>query len=241
MKFIITDFKRGFTETTFLASVGISLAVLVSSLGYYLLNETTYESTRAFMVCQSLILPFIAPLLATLPYSNMRMLEEDSGYHRLLAIKGNRKNYDFKRFLTNGVIGGMAIALPLLLFAVICRVFSPYESVQQIVGIVILDFMFGFSYASIAYGLTFVNDKRYIPTVAPQVIYLLFIYAFPYLNLEAYYPPLSFAPGLLPSKIDGGNILMQFGVLIGLSLGLMILSKSYKWMKENIRRPGINA
>lgn len=233
MKFMITDFKRGLTEPTFFASISISFVVLAISLGYYLLTEEVFEATRAFWVSQSLILPFIAPLLATLPYSNMNMLEKDSGYLRLLTLKEGKKHYDFKRFMINGTVGGLAIILPLLVLAGICSFFSAYQSLEEIIGIICLDFMFGFSYASIAYGLTFVNTKRYIPIVAPQIIYLLFIYAFPYLNLDAYYPPLSFAPWLLPSKVNGGNILMQFGTLLSLAIVLILGSKGYQYSIGN--------
>lgn len=234
MRWLITDFKRGMTEPTFIGSIVISVIVLIVSLAYYLLTQETYEASQAFIVSQSLILPFIAPLLAALPFSNMSMLEADSGYKKLLLSKQNKRSYDHKRWLINGIIGGLAILIPLMMLLMACRVFSPYTDLQQIQGVLLLDFVFGFSYASIAYGLTFVNTRRYIPLVAPQVVYLLLIYAMPYLKLEAYYPPLSFSPWILPSKVNGENIIAQLLFLLVMSLLLMWMSKLYFYVRERI-------
>ena len=234
MRWMITDFKRGVTEPTFIGSILISLIILIISLIYYLITHESYEATQAFIVSQSLVLPFIAPLLAALPFSNMSMLEEDSGYKKLLLFKQNKSSYDHKRWLSNGIIGGLAIIFPLFILLGVCRVFSPYNDIEQIGGVLLLDFFFGFGYASIAYGLTFVNTKRYIPLVGPQVIYFLLIYALPYLKLETYYPPLSFSPWILPSKVNGENIILQLLFLLAGSLLLMWMSKIYFYIRERV-------
>ena len=221
MRFLITDSKRGFTERTFFIAMGLGCLCVLISLGVVLHQGGQGGGIDVFKGAQSLILPFIAPLLAALPYTNMNMIEEDCGYKRLLMSKNHMQTYHFVRWLVSSCVSGVALAVPVGLLGGLCYLVMPFNDVQLIGGVVILNFLFGFSYGSICYGLTFVNRKRYIPTVAPQVLYLLFIYAFPYLSLEKYYPPLSFSPWLLP-RVDSTSILMQFVFLNSMALILIV-------------------
>ncbi|MGL4799883.1 MAG: hypothetical protein ACRCWY_10895, partial [Cellulosilyticaceae bacterium] len=168
------------------------------------------------------------------PYANMSMLEEDCGYKRLLLSKNGMKSYVIPRWFVSSIVAGLAVMVPVLLLAVICGVMQPYDNVEWVMGIVALNFGFGFSYGSIAYGLTFVNQKRYIPTVAPQVMYLLFIYAFPYLSLEKYYPPLSFSPWLMEGYGDLKSIMIQFVVLNVLALLLIVGNKIWRTIGDSV-------
>ena len=65
-------------------------------------------------------------------------------------------------------------------------------------------------------------------------MYLLFIYAFPYINLEKYYPPLSFSPWLLKGYGDSKSIMIQFIVLNGLA-GILLLYKGMSQIKRRER------
>lgn len=228
MRWFVTDLKRGLSERTFFASLLIGSMAILASLIYYFLTQESYEATAAFITSQSLILPFIAPILATLPYSNMSMLEKDTGYDRLLLSKNQMKTYRGLRFVVNAIVSGLALSLPLAILALGCGLVSPYQDVSTIIGVIMIDYLFGAAYGSVAYSLTFVNTKRYIPTVAPQVIYLLFIYAFPYLNLEKFYPPLSFSPWLLPTYAELHLILGQLLAMIAASIVLIMGATVYQ-------------
>lgn len=222
MKWWLVDFRRGVTERSFLGAILIGTLGMGIGLAYYFYTQRTYTGTDAFIGSQSLILPFIAPLLASMVYSNMNMLEKDCGYKSLLMLKNHGKDYVLKRWFINNCLSGLALVIPVFLFFVICTFISPYTNQQQIIGVLLLDFLFGFVYGSFAYSLTFVNSKRYIPLVVPEVLYLLFIYAFPYLNLEKFYPPLSFSPWLMPMDAEVYFISLQLVILFGVSI-LIIL------------------
>lgn len=222
MKWLFIDVKRGLTECSFWGAISIGILSLAIGLSYYFYTESTYTGTEAFITSQSLILPFIAPLLASMVYSNMNMLEKDCGYKSLLILKNQGKGYRLGRWFVNNCLSGLALVIPILLFFCICTFISPYTNQEEIIGVLLLDFLFGFVYGSFAYSLTFVNRKRYIPLVTPQVLYLLFIYAFPYLNLEKFYPPLSFSPWLMPVDADYHLIILQLAILFGVSV-LIIL------------------
>ncbi len=231
MRFFITDIKRGLVERTFLASLALGSACLLVSVVMLLQGNADLKGFTLFKQAQSLILPFVAPLLAALPYANMSMLEADCGYQRLMMSKRTMKPYRVTRWLVSSLLSGLAIALPLAMLAVLCYISAPHQAMNQVAGIIFLDFLFGFAYGTLSYGLTFINQKRYIPTVAPQVIYLLFIYAFPYLGLDKYYPPLSFSPWLI-SNVAYEFILLQLSLITLIGVGLMVGAMTYQVIKR---------
>ena len=225
MRFFITDLKRGLTERTFWGALLLTTMTLILPFVYFLSNEQITGAEELFKQSHSLILPFIAPLIAGMSYANMNMLEKDCGFERLLLMKAGIKSYRMRRMIVVGIVSALSIGLPVVLLALLCLVKGSYDNTYFIVQTVMLSFMFGFVYGNVAYGLTFLNDKRYIPTITPQVVYLLFIYAFPYLGLERYYPPLAISPWVLGGNIVIENSLVQLAVLSVLSI-LCVLGTS---------------
>ncbi|WP_053985391.1 hypothetical protein [Niameybacter massiliensis] len=236
MRWMLTDFKRGLAERSFLFALVLGCLGMLGSLVVYILQNETYTATEAFKASHSLIVPFIAPLLAALPYSNMTMLEEDCGYKKLLMLRNQGRDYTLKRWWVNNLISGITLLIPSLLLMLACRSFSSYDSYKMIGEVVVLNFVFGVVYGSLAYSLTFVNQKRYIPLITPQVLYLLFIYAFPYLNLEKYFPPLAFSPWIMPSVVEGQLLMMQLGITFAVSCMVILAGSLYrkgvaKWLQ----------
>lgn len=228
MRWLITDFKRGLTERSFISAIVLGILSLVLGLGYYVYGQDVYTADEAFRTSHSFAMPFIAPLLACMVYSNMNMLEKDCGYQSLLILKNRGKNYTLKRWLVNNMLSGIALVVPMFILYAVCSFFSPYTQKEEIMGVIVLGFFFGFVYGSLAYSLTFMNRKRYIPLVAPQVLYLLFIYAFPYLNLEKFYPPLSFSPWLMSNHVEVKLISLELVTLLGISCILVLGSMFYR-------------
>lgn len=228
MRWLVTDFKRGLSEPSFLCALLLGSVSLAIGFVYYLYGQDSYTADQAFITSQSFAMPFIAPLLASIVYSNMNMLEKDTGYSNLLILKNKGKTYTFKRWIINNCLSGVALFIPMVLLYGVCRMFSPYTDQGQVIGVMLLGFLFGFVYGSFAYSLTFVNRKRYIPIVTPQVLYLLFIYAFPYLNLEKFYPPLSFSPWLMPMHVEVNFITLQLLIILGISALIVIGSMLYR-------------
>ncbi|OON96524.1 MAG: hypothetical protein ATN36_05465 [Epulopiscium sp. Nele67-Bin005] len=230
MKKVVYDIRRGLSEPTFFISIGVTFLIMIISAIYYFQTEELFLSDDLFKTIQSLILPFIAPLIVCLPYSTISMLEKDSGYKKLILNRINKFEYIIIRFISVAIVGGLTLVIPLIILMVSCFFISPYENLESILGVILLDFGFGASYAIFGYGLTFVNDKRYIPIIAPQVGYLLLTYALPYLDLTQYYPPLAYSPWLLSSYADLNAILTQFIILIMLGAVFIV----YDLIKETI-------
>ncbi|MGL4363037.1 MAG: hypothetical protein ACRCSG_07225 [Cellulosilyticaceae bacterium] len=227
MRFFITDLKRGFTERNFVNALIIASVCLIISM--YANQNLMADGNNFLLATQSLILPFIAPLLAAFPYANMIMIEQDTKYEQFMWTKNNQKSYAISRWFTTGIIGGGVLAIPISCVGVITYFISSVFSWQTYINVIGISFIFGFVYAGLSYGLTFVNTKTYLPVIAPQVIYLLFIYAFPYIGLEAFYPPLSFSPWIIKGVATPGQIIMQY-VVVGIT-GIALVIGGVIWKR----------
>ena len=201
MKFLSTDLKRVFTEPAFYISIALNLILLFGAMVYYV---TAGETETLYTSAQALALPFVAPVLAAMPYSVMIMQEKETRFGTLMTIKLRKNGYQLLRLLTSGISGAAALFIPQLALFLVCLCIGGVPDLAFAAKCLVLPITFGFGYAAISYGLTFVNRQRYVPLVMPQVLYLLCIYAFPHLKLERFYPPLDIAP-----SIYGGEITIQ--------------------------------
>lgn len=201
MKFVSTDLKRVFTEPAFFISIMLNLILLFGALAYYL---TAGETDILYTSAHALAMPFVAPVLAAMPYSVMIMQEKETRFGTLMTIKLRKSGYQLLRLLTSGISGAAALFIPQLILFLVCLCIDGVPDVEFALSCLVLPITFGFGYAAISYGLTFVNRQRYVPLVMPQVLYLLCIYAFPHLKLERFYPPLDIAP-----SIYGGEVTLQ--------------------------------
>ncbi len=217
MRFIKTDLKRIFTEPSFLLSIFLGLLLCLGALAYLL---PTVSRQELYTRSQALLFPFAAPLLAAMPYSVMIMTERETRYSIMITAKLRRQGYRFKRFFTCGVSGAAALFIPQITLFAVCAAMGGISDFAFAAAGLILPITFGFGWAAAAYGLTFVNRQSYIPLVMPQVLYLLFVYAFPYLNLKRFYPPLDISPA-----IYGGSITAdRFALPAALTAGAFLLT-----------------
>ncbi len=204
MRFFSVDLKRIFTEPAFYISIFLNLILLFGAFAYISVNGGNAD---VYTSAQALALPFAAPVLAAMPYSVMIMQERETRFTTLMTVK-LRSDYKLTRLVTCGISGAAALLIPQLILFAVCLFTGGVSRVGYSPAGLLLPVSFGFGYAAISYGLTFVNRHRYVPLVMPQVLYLLCIYAFPHLGLERFYPPLDISP-----SIYGGEITLQRFVL----------------------------
>lgn len=209
MKFFKTDIKRIFTEPSFWISAFLGAVLLFGGLGYCLASGDVPD---LYSKAQALALPFAAPLLAAMPYSVMIMTERETKFGALMILKqsGMRKQcrqYRIKRFFTAGLSGAAALFIPHAAMFAVCAALGGLPDAGAAIQLV-LPVTFGFGWAALSYGLTFVNRQRYVPLVMPQVLYLLCIYAFPYLKLERFYPPLDIAPSIYGGTVTSDRFIL---------------------------------
>lgn len=222
MRFFATDIKRVFTEPAFFISIFLSIVLLFGAFAFLLISG---ETDRLYVSAQSLALPFVAPVLAAMPYSVMIMQERETRYSSLMTIKLRKGGYELKRLLVCGISGAAALLIPQLLLFIVCAIMGGIDDMSFAASGLILPVTFGFGYAAISYGLTFVNRQRYVPLVMPQVLYLLCIYAFPHLKLEEYYPPLDISPSIYGGEITIARFMLPL-VLTAAAFVLTLFGKA---------------
>jgi hypothetical protein len=220
-RFFLTDLRRALTERTFAASLAVAFAALFGAFVYLGLSG----GEPSFVMSQSLVFPFIAPFLAALPFSAVIMTEKKTKYRELIKLHRRGKNYALPRFLTVGISGGLALLLPEILLMFITLTSGEREFTAEAFRILSLAFPFGFSFAVLSFSLTFYNDETVLPLIIPQVFYLLFTYAFPYLDLERYYPPLSVSPYIF-GEPDFLRIALTLCAVLGTSVILTLIGKA---------------
>ena len=208
--------KRIFTEPAFFLSLFLGALLLFGAMGYLVVSGVTED---LYAHSQALAMPFAAPLLAAMPYSVMIMRERETRYGILMTVKLRRSGYQLQRLLTCGLSGAAALFIPQLALFAVCMALEG-GSVSEKAGELVLPLTFGFGYGTFSYGLTFANRQRYVPLVMPQVLYMLCIYAFPYLHLEKYYPPLDISPSIFGGEITA----VRFAVPAALTATALVLT-----------------
>ena len=216
MRFFKTDLKRIFTEPAFFLSLFLGALLLFGAMGYLIISG---ETENLYARSQALALPFVAPLLAAMPYSVMIMRERETRYGIMMTVKLRKSGYQLPRLVTCGISGAAALFIPQLVLFIVCMALEG-TPVSERAAELVLPLTFGFGYSTFSYGLTFANRQRYVPLVMPQVLYMLCIYAFPHLHLEKFYPPLDISPSIFV----GGMSADRFAVPAALTAAALVLT-----------------
>jgi hypothetical protein len=219
--FFITDLRRIFTEPTFFTSLILGSIALLAP--FFILTSNSFVSA------QSAVFPFAAPFLAALPFAAIYKTERETKYAELLKIRRGGKSYAVTRFFTVGIGGGFALLLPEILLLAVSFLINNTAVLDDLFRInytLALVFPFGFTYAVLAYAMTFVTRSKIIAIVTPEVLYLLLTYAFPYLDLEKYYPPFAISPFIF-GVADIGYIRVSFAAMLIVSLIITIIFEAF--------------
>jgi ABC-type transport system involved in multi-copper enzyme maturation permease subunit len=222
-RFFATDMRRIFTEATFWVSIFLGLLTLI--IPFVLSNSGENSVTGGFVTAQSMVFPFIAPFLAALPFAGMHKIEVESKYADLLKLRRGGREYSFTRFITVGISGGLALLLPeicLLLFSFVSNYTDSISDYKRIIAVMILAFPFGFAFAVAAQAVTAFTRSKTLAVITPEVLYLLFTYSFPYLELDEYYAPLAVSPFIYGTP-NSAHIMLFFAIIIIFSLIVTVI------------------
>ncbi|MDR0944284.1 MAG: hypothetical protein LBM41_07115 [Ruminococcus sp.] len=215
--FFFTDLRRIFTEPTFFTSLLLGSVALLAP--FFILPSSS------FVTAQSAVFPFAAPFLAALPFAAIYKTERETKYADLLKIRRGGKSYAVTRFFTVGIGGGFALMIPEILLLAVSFFINNAAVMDDLFRInytLALSFPFGFVFAALAYAMTFITRSKIIAIITPEVLYLLFTYAFPYLDLEKYYPPFAIAP-FIYGVADLQYIYLMFAAMFIVSLIITII------------------
>lgn len=248
------DFKRAIYNKNFLtvSLIGILLAICHFFMEVFPMIEF-YENGSSifspflkwiiyddFSIYASMLL-IIFPILASIPYADSYWIDLNSGFVKNLYVRTSKYNYLISRYITNFIIGGISVLIPLivslyLLFmtvpAVPPSIFSQTDIAKEMFSNIFYNhpyiyiliylfmyFMFGGVYASLGLGASSFCKNRFLVIGIPIISYL-----------SMYILEIAGLPQLVPAKflsasqsVLGINIISIIIIFLILFIGSLIL------------------
>lgn len=249
--FIFKEFFRAIFGRLFSVPLAVSLALLFLSLNQtYPLDPTpppgwhssyfnAYDAWRAAM--DAFIL--FAPLAATLPYADSYLRDRNQGFARYVLLRMTHSRYLISKFVINGLVGGIAVALPMIVFfgytfTVYPRTLPPLsatpysEEWMRAVGFlgnifvphpnlyifarITLGFLFGLISATLGMAISPFVRSRYIILAFPFTFSLIYNFIFAILGDPAWWFGYVLAPDHV-SNTTATTTLLPLGIIFFLS------------------------
>ena len=118
----------------------------------------------------------IMPLLACIPYSASLYCDKESNFYTYIVTRTKKKNYFISKILINGLIGGVVLALPTLLFYIFLIILVPGPIIDfgvhpigflselfmsnpnlYIIFTILIEFLFGVTYSTFSLAISKFN------------------------------------------------------------------------------------
>lgn len=252
------ELKRAvFSKTALLTFFIILISLLIGfSNGLKHLNDlkSHYDSIDVFLKYVGYdgsinLLCFIAPLLATLVFSNSYLQDKNSNFLKFIYLRIDKKRYIISRIIVNALSSGIIIVTALTVFLIIIisllglktnpdsifNITGPFAFLYQkskwiyIVYFIINSFIFNTIFSTLALGLSpFINNK-YLSFLSSFVIYIISMTLFPYIGLSAFNMGLLF---LTNTAVNELFIIIYQSALLILGIILFYLGVSYRNEKD---------
>ncbi|MDR0691069.1 MAG: hypothetical protein LBF32_03365 [Streptococcaceae bacterium] len=213
---LILEFKRGLLSKNFLIAIFLNCLCLAVGI---------YSNRLALFVDKGLILYYIGyllspggiltvfvPIIVALPFSASFLEDREKFFLRNVLIRESRKYYFTKKYLITGLLGSLAVSLPLLTLLIVNLLFLPKGNIQHIASSMSGAFsevynhsqlayawltianaaIFGFIYANIGLTISFFIKNKVAAITAPFLLYMSPAFFFIYLNLTPFEPNFTF-------------------------------------------------
>ncbi|MEG1411495.1 MAG: hypothetical protein RSD36_16775 [Terrisporobacter sp.] len=259
------DFKRATYDRKFLsvALIGILLSVahffmeVFPMIKLYECGSAIFSPFLKWIIYDdfsiyALILFLIFPILASITYSDSYWLDLNTGFAKSVYTRTKKSNYLISRYITNFIIGGISVLIPLivslyLLFmtvpAVTPSIFSQTDIAKEmfcnlfyfhpyiyILIYLFMSFMFGGVYASIGLAVSNFCKNRFLVIGIPILSYLS-MYIFEIAGLPQLVPAKFLSASQSVLGINITSIVIIFLILFVGSLILYVVgAKSHEFI-----------
>lgn len=246
-KLLKIDFKRAIYNKQFaiMIIIGIVLSLIqvymevIPYVKYYESGASYFNpfvkwmSNDRFNTC-TLLFFMIFPVLASLPYSDSYWIDKNSGFNKGIYTRSKKKDYFISRYITNFIIGGTVVIIPLILNFYILMMLLPavhpsifdasiiakhmfsslyYFHPYLYVGMYLaLTFIFGGTFASIGLAVSIYCKNRLLVVTTPILIYIS-MYIFELAGLPHLVPAKFLVAGQPVSSINISSIIIIFLIL----------------------------
>jgi len=208
--------------------------------GAHPFNDNAYD---AFIWAEEGPLSLLVPLIPVLPFAASCALDRTTGYLRHVLVRSSYRRYFLAKFVVNLLVGGLAVALPLLLLfgytnlawprglAPVNEARLPFERLPGPLGylyrpapdlyiffLIGLGFIFGATYATLGLAFSSFVNNRYVVLATPFLLYNVANFVLAVLRLEEWTPPATF----VPFGINTTSWLTVFGELGGIFVASVV-------------------
>lgn len=219
--YLLLEFKRGLLSKNFL--IAILLNCLCLAIGIYSNYLVLFMQMQKGLVLFYIgylftpggILTVVVPIIVTLPFAASFIEDKENFFLRNVLIRETRIYYLIKKYLITGLLGSLAIALPLLILLLLnvmllnIGVFpkgnvnlgtgaGPFNEIYQrnqlMYALITIanSAIFGFIYANIGLTISFFIKNKIAAITTPFLLYMLPGFFFIYLHLDRFEPSSTF-------------------------------------------------
>ncbi|CAG7838742.1 hypothetical protein CLOHAE12215_00089 [Clostridium haemolyticum] len=139
----------------------------------------------------------IAPILATMIFSDSYLLDKESGFLKSIYVRMSKRKYIFTKIMVNSIVSGLVIALASAIVLIIlikmygirdvhmqsglgAFSFIFYKSrILYCVFLILISFIFNAIFATLALGISPWIKNRYLAMLAPFFYYIIAVPLFP--------------------------------------------------------------
>jgi len=234
--FAAKELSRAFLNWRFAIAVAASLGLQFWALvNTYSLDPTPPSAEYPFFFnaydawCRGIVgFALFAPLVATLPYADSLLQYHLQGFARYTLLRMPHGRYLKTKFLVNALVGGLVVALPMVLFFVftmlhyprglppvppvsdangpvwqmgfLSEYYKPHPDLY-IAARILLGFCFGGTFAPLGMALSPFVRIRYVILAFPFVFFIAFGYAANIVGMPVWWPEYALTPdGILDSS-----------------------------------------
>lgn len=209
----LVELKKGFSRQSFKVAILIGTIFCILNITKYIsisisdnylqgyikgYLETTYDNFILFNLTPlSNILILIFPLLSCISYSDSYLEDVQSGVIKFIYTRQSKVKYLISKFLSNFIVAGVSIAVPLMINFIIIILLYPSIPPHPVLGkVTIMDgglfpdlyyskpivyifmwiviyFLYAGAFASIGLSLGVIIKNKYITIILPFIVYMV--------------------------------------------------------------------
>lgn len=189
----------------------------------------------------------LMPIIAALPFSTSYLEDIKNGMIKYIDVRSNHTKYLISKFLANGLMGGLAVSLPIIILTIVVSIFFKgnindffgkggyggvfsnlviYNFYLYSVVHISIDFIFGFAYASIAIAVSSFIKNTIAVMISPFLFWMGGDLILNIFNIYSY-SPTSINQFYLTPNVTLNQIVIEL-VLITFVSSIIFIFKSRK-------------
>lgn len=202
-------------------------------LDYETLVQFGVLNTFSLWTDSNIIYTKFMPILVSLIYGTCFLQDIKSGFIKFIDCRVSHKKYQISKFFVNGIIGGLTICIPSIVFFLLLSIFVGGDiagsqgaavggifndllysnSYQYMALFFFLEFAFGFAYSTISLGVSTLIKNEIVVILSPTIFY----------SITSYLGHLFRVPKLFLTSITTEFWILAENVTLGHILGQLML------------------